>query len=110
MYDIGTKIISRLKGELSSAFVNVAESNANAQDDDDNDTSVTISDSGIYEKMPAMNSENEKITIIEAQSPASAKHHRPIFRRDSSGSIGTHQSHDDLHKISISSGYSVIKR
>lgn len=106
MYDIGTKIVSRLKGELSTAFVNVAESNANAQEEEDGDSDVTISDSGIYEKMPAMNSEHEKITIIEAQS-SSSKHHRPIFRRDSAASTATHQSND---RISISSGYSVIKR
>lgn len=50
MYDIGTRVISRLKGELSTAFVNVAESNVNAQDDDINNESVTLIDTGIHEK------------------------------------------------------------
>lgn len=111
MYDIGTKIVSRLKGELSSAFVNVAESNANAQEDDDNHKNIQLIDSGIFEKMPAMNSENEKITIIQAQSSSSTtKHNQPIFRRDNSQTIVNVKSNDDPSKISISSGYSVIRR
>lgn len=111
MYDIGTKIVSRLKGELSSAFVNVAETNANAQEDDNNHEKITLIDSGIFEKMPAMNSDNEKITIIQAQSSSSTtKHHQPIFRRDNSQSIVNVKSNDDPSKISISSGYSVIRR
>jgi hypothetical protein len=32
MYDVGTQKISKLRGELSSAFVEVAESNANSQE------------------------------------------------------------------------------
>lgn len=107
MYDIGTRSISRLKGELSSAFVNVAESNANAQDDDINNESVTLIDTNIHEKMTAMDSENEKITIIHANSYG-PKASRPIFRRDSSTSTNTNK--EDMKKISISSGYSVIKR
>lgn len=105
MYDIGTQIVSRLKGELSSAFVNVAESNANAQEDDSEN--MTLSDSGIYEKMPTMDSEKEKITIIQAQS-SQPHHNQPIFRRDSSTHIQS--SKTDTSKVSISSGYSVIKR
>lgn len=93
MYDIGTRVISRLKGELSTAFVNVAESNVNAQDDDINNESVTLIDTGIHEKM---DSENEKITIIQANSYGS----KPSRRNDSK----------DTERISISSGYSVIKR
>lgn len=106
MYDIGTRIVSRLKGELSTAFVNVAESNANAQEDENDN--MTLSDSGIYEKMPAMDSEREKITIIQAQSSA-PYHSKPIFRRDSSTHV-VQSSNTDKKKISISSGYSVIKR
>jgi hypothetical protein len=32
MYDVGTQKVSKLRGELSSAFVEVAESNANSQE------------------------------------------------------------------------------
>lgn len=107
MYDIGTKIVSRLKGELSTAFVNVAESNVNAQDEDINNENVKLIDTGIYEKMPTMDSDNEKITIIQAHS--STNHQNgPIFRRDSTATIKSKS--DDTSRISISSGYSVIKR
>lgn len=116
MYDIGTRIVSRLKGELSTQFVNVAESNANAQDDDMSSNNVTLTDSGIYEKMPAMDSEKEKITIVQAQSSkslssstssGSQQHNRPIFRRADDKQSSQPPS---TTKLSISSGYSVIKR
>lgn len=108
MYDIETKLVNRLKGELSTAFVNVAESNANAQDEetDDSDVTVSLTDSGIFEKMPTMNSENEKITIIEAQSALTRD--RPIIVRDSNPI--NQKSKQNEPKISISSSYSVIKR
>lgn len=112
MYDIGTKVVSRLKGELSNAFVNVAEANANAQENDENNNeNITLVDSGIYEKMPTMNADKEKITIIQAQSPSMSTQHRPIFRRDNSHETSNVKSNDeDPSKILISSGYSVIKR
>lgn len=34
MYDVATQTVSKLRGELSSAFVEVAESNANSQEVD----------------------------------------------------------------------------
>lgn len=112
MYDIGTRIVSRLKGELSSAFVNVAESNANAQDDDMSSNNVTFSDSGIYEKMPAMDAEKEKVTIVQAQSSSQQQHNQPIFRRldDHKHQSTQPAAATSTTKLSISSGYSVIKR
>lgn len=106
MYDIGTKIISRLKGEFSRAFVNVAESNANKQEEDINNENVTLVDSGVHEKMPAMDSDKEKITIIHAHH--SHEKNRPIFRRDSTAAIAAKLGNDDAMKISTSS--IVIKR
>lgn len=104
MYDIGTKLVNRLKGELSSAFVDVAESNAKAQEDDSVDeATVSLTDSGIYEKMPALNSDHEKITIIEAHSADSPD--RPLILRDVSN-----RRSDEGRRVSISTGYSVIKR
>ncbi|XP_063698076.1 uncharacterized protein LOC134829014 [Culicoides brevitarsis] len=47
MYDIATKKVNKLSGELSSAFVNVAESNATTQDIDGAD----ILDSGVVEQV-----------------------------------------------------------
>lgn len=47
MYDIATQAVNKLSGELSSAFVNVAESNAQTENID----SAQIVDSGIVEQM-----------------------------------------------------------
>lgn len=112
MYDIGTQLVNRLKGELSSAFVDVAESNAKAQDEDDSDEMLTmsLSDSGIYEKMPAMSTDNERVSIIEAQSAAALSRHRPIVVEEDDDDQQPQSSTKNEQRISISSGYSVIKR
>lgn len=47
MYDIATKAVNKLSGELSSAFVNVAESNVTTPDID----GAAIQDSGIVEQV-----------------------------------------------------------
>lgn len=47
MYDITTQSVNKLSGELSTAFVNVAESNAQTENID----SAHIVDSGIVEQM-----------------------------------------------------------
>lgn len=109
MYDIGTQLVNRLKGELSSAFVDVAESNAKAQDEDDNDEMLmSLSDSGIYEKMPTMwsSSDDEKVSIIEAKSVL--PRHRPIVVEEDDQQQQSSTTNE--RRISISSGYSVIKR
>lgn len=110
MYDIGTQLVNRLKGELSSAFVDVAESNAKAQDDDSSEEILmSLSDSGIYEKMPTMSSDGERVSIIEAQSATAALHrHRPIVVEEDDQQQQSSTTNEQ--RISISSGYSVIKR
>lgn len=108
MYDIGTQLVNRLKGELSSAFVDVAESNAKAQDDDDSEEMLmSLSDSGIYEKMPTMSSDSEKVSIIEAQSPPLTRQRPIVVEEDDQQQ---QSSIINEQRISISSGYSVIKR
>lgn len=57
MYDIATKAVNRLSGELSTAFVNVAEENATAQDLD----GAAIYDSGIVEQVNAGSNEEQDI-------------------------------------------------
>lgn len=112
MYDIGTQLVNRLKGELSSAFVDVAESNAKAQDDDESDEMLmSLSDSGIYEKMPTMvSSDGETVSLVEAKSAATASlnRHRPIVVEEYDQQ--PQSSTINEQRISISSGYSVIKR
>lgn len=58
MYDIPTQTVNKLTGELSSAFVKVAEANANAQDMEN----VSIADSGLLEKMPSNPANQQQIT------------------------------------------------
>lgn len=109
MYDIGTQLVNRLKGELSSAFVDVAESNAKAQDEDDSDEILmSFSDSGIFEKMPTLSSDGEKVSIIEAQAASGLNRHRPIVVEDVDQQQQSSTTNEQ--RISISSGYSVIKR
>lgn len=116
MYDIGTQAVSRLKGELSTSFVNVAESNADAQmneNGDDAAANIKLIDSKIFEQMPSINAADpEKVTIIEAQS---SKSHRvqPVFVHSHLDSVSAGKAASNFastQKVSISSGYSVIKR
>lgn len=109
MYDVGTQLVNRLKGELSNAFVDVAESNAKAQGEDDDDAEVTmsLSDSGILEKMPTIDAPNDRITIVEANSALPSNSNRRISE-ESQHDSRTNQA--ETPTISISSGYSVIKR
>lgn len=65
MYDIPTKAANKLSGELSSAFVNVAEDNATSHDID----GAAIYDSGIVEQVkPDQDAEQEPETNSEEQS------------------------------------------
>lgn len=106
MYDIGTRAVSRLRGELSTSFVDVAESNADAQmNENGDDTNIKLIDSKIFEQMPTINPDQEKVTIIEAQSSKSRRV-QPVFAHSHSASGNSAST----PTVSISSGYSVIKR
>lgn len=113
MYDISTKAVNRLKGELSTAFVDVAESNADAQlKENAEENYVKLIDSKIVEKMPSINSEQEKVTIIEAQSAKSHKLRSVVPHSHYSGTFSAIRTNTSpsTPTVSISSGYSVIKR
>lgn len=56
MYDIGTKTVSKLDGELSTAFVEAAETNSS----DENDNKTSSSDL-IETKLPAPDSNSLKL-------------------------------------------------
>lgn len=103
MYDIATQRVSKLNGELSSAFVNVAEENANAQDIENS----SISDSGIVEQMAPVDDNVAAEARDEVDDTESEPSHRvlsilsppPGFVADTPKNSG---------KIQINSGYSVI--
>lgn len=108
MYDIASKTVNRLKGELSSAFVDVAEANVNAQDDDS--VPVTLTDSGIIEQMNTLPTDNSS----DAESIMSFLPEHPIVAKESSVETSATDSQSAEtrvdSKVSISSGYSVIKK
>lgn len=111
MYDIATQNANRLSGDLSSAFVNVAEENANAQDIDNS----AISDSGIVQQMAAqrrsdddVNDAAEEFDAIGVQSeqvPVVAVAGPVLASRG--GPNATHQLLSG-NQVQINSGYSVI--
>lgn len=89
MYDISSKSVSHLSGELSSKFVNVAEENANAQDD--SGIPITSQIDRIDTIEPEVDSSDTVETIVDLSGkPVSA---------DGKGE----------NQVLISSGYSVIK-
>lgn len=105
MYDIATQRVSKLSGELSSAFVNVAEENANAQDIENS----SISDSGIVEQMTPLVDDNvaaeARDSLDDSDSEPSERVHSilsppPGFLTDA---VKTNAGN-----IQINSGYSVI--
>lgn len=87
MYDIITKTVSRLSGELSSKFVDVAEENIF-------DESVADQIDRIGESVEDDDAEAEPSNIVES-----------VVKLDSSPVA----SAETENKIVISSGYSVIK-
>lgn len=121
MYDISTQSVNKLSGELSTAFVNVAESNAQT----DNLESAQIVDSGIVEQMDtesALASEDDSSTTqrhfaeddfvekeiqdrldeLEAE-PSDLVETRIRYE------LPANHKYTDLDDVVINSGYSVIK-
>jgi hypothetical protein len=95
MYDIVTKSVSRLSGELSSKFVNVAEENAAAQNENGSLMAEQIDriDSNIEEDAAEdQDQDGEPSNIVESVVSLDSK---PEEKSD--------------NKVLISSGYSVIK-
>lgn len=125
MYDIATKGVNKLSGELSTAFVKVAEENAAAQDLD----SAAIFDSGIVEQVSNKNEEDAETTTViatekledyesdmetESDMDADAEASEPFetvvkFEPPSVVAVAKEDKKQVENKVMISSGYSVIK-
>uniref|UniRef100_A0A8W7PY61 Uncharacterized protein n=1 Tax=Anopheles coluzzii TaxID=1518534 RepID=A0A8W7PY61_ANOCL len=103
MYDIATKGVTHLSGELSAAFVQVAEENAKTQNFDE----VPIVDSGIVEQMETKSSvENSSdygsyaLTSSEEQDDqAQASERKAIYVYP-----------ENYRGLEVNSGYSNIKK
>jgi len=114
MYDIPTKAVSRLNGELSTAFVKVAESNASAQDLDG-----SITDSGIVEQMTNQTITEEFTTTTgypdldmeadDMDAEAEGSEHVETVVKYESAPTPEEKKPSFENKVMISSGYSVIK-
>lgn len=88
MYDIPTKSVNRLSGELSSKFVDVAEDNATAQDESESLTPDQIDriDDDVDDSEAEPSNTVEAILDVNGSEPLEPE-----------------------NKVLISSGYSVIK-
>lgn len=130
MYDIATKGVNKLSGELSTAFVKVAEENAAAQDLD----SAAIFDSGIVEQVAKKGNDNvsdddsEATTTVpeqledyesdmdmERDMDSSAEASEPfetVVKFEPPSAVidaGKEDKKQVANQVMISSGYSVIK-
>jgi hypothetical protein len=90
MYDIVSKTVSHLSGELSSKFVNVAEENAAAQDE-----------SGL----PLAEQIDRMDTFVEDEDAEPSNIVESVVTLDNHPVTGD----EEQHQVLISSGYSVIK-
>jgi kinesin family protein 13 len=103
MYDISSKTVNKLNGELSSAFVNVAEENAKTQDMEH----ATITDTGILEQLAETHRPNDDVEYdydsrTGGESLSGQSNESQFYNKDLI-------SQKTANKVLISSGYSVIK-
>lgn len=101
MFDIATQRVSKLSGELSSAFVNVAEENANAQDIENS----SMSDSGIVEHMAPQSRNGDDNDAAETSDDPDDSEAEPSHLFES---IVAAPPGFAANNIQINSGYSVI--
>lgn len=135
MYDIPTKAVNKLSGELSTAFVNVAEDNVTTHDID----GAAIYDSGIVEQVksdqeeeqePEQNQseEEESTTVVipntesdmgsseydmdmgDDASAEGSENVETVVKFDAPVEISKKESDEKVkNQVMISSGYSSIK-
>lgn len=103
MYDIISKTVSRLSGELSSKFVDVAEENATAQDEDGNPIASPNKTVEIDRIDENIESDQE---FDDDQDEAASEVVESVVKFDSSPITPENET---PNKVSISSGYSSIK-
>ena len=117
MYDISTRKVSRLRGELSSAFVEVAESNANSQEQDSDVAGSEILEQSVLdfggdEPIGAHSEISEQIVFLNREpqkEPSYTSQKALIFDEEATTTAGTiNDSRKDKlsNTILVSSGYS----
>lgn len=125
MYDITTKSVSKLSGDLSKAFVDVAAENAehNTSQEDTIET-ASLSDSSIVEQMVnkirEKNANHTKESSVTEETPSDLSTEEEDSEQQPSQQIETvvkyvpnasptTNAHHQENRVLISSGYSVIK-
>uniref|UniRef100_A0A182NJ24 Uncharacterized protein n=1 Tax=Anopheles dirus TaxID=7168 RepID=A0A182NJ24_9DIPT len=105
MYDIGTKGVTHLSGELSAAFVQVAEENAKTQNFDE----MPIVDSGIVEQMDTKAS-SESSADYGAGSYALTSSEEQDEQAQASDRKAIYVYPENYRGLEVNSGYSNIKK
>uniref|UniRef100_A0A182YNU5 Uncharacterized protein n=1 Tax=Anopheles stephensi TaxID=30069 RepID=A0A182YNU5_ANOST len=105
MYDIATKGVTHLSGELSAAFVQVAEENAKTQNFDE----VPIVDSGIVEQMETKSS-SESSPDYGAGSYALTSSEEQDDQAQASERKAIYVYPENYRGLEVNSGYSNIKK
>uniref|UniRef100_A0A182FDX3 Uncharacterized protein n=1 Tax=Anopheles albimanus TaxID=7167 RepID=A0A182FDX3_ANOAL len=104
MYDIATKGVTHLSGELSAAFVQVAEENAKTQN---LDREMPIVDSGIVEQMETRSS-TEAVDYVTADSLSSSEEQDE--QAEASERKAVYVYPENYRGLEVNSGYSHIKK
>lgn len=102
MYDIVTKSVNKLDGELSTKFVNVAEENSDLQEELPANYSQEVTET-IDRSDVELAEEQENEEDIEESQPAETNIVESIVKYDEN------PRPREENKVLISSGYSVIK-
>lgn len=102
MYDVVTKSVNKLDGELSTKFVNVAEENSDLQEELPANYSQEVTET-IDRSDVELAEEQENEEDIEESQPAETNIVESIVKYDEN------PRPREENKVLISSGYSVIK-
>ncbi|XP_058066336.1 fibrous sheath CABYR-binding protein-like [Anopheles bellator] len=108
MYDIATKGVTHLSGELSSAFVRVAEENAQTQNLDE----MPIVDSGIVEQMEPKSTQASSASVEYGASGAvtSSEEQDDDEEAEASERDAIYVYPENYRGLEVNSGYSNIKK
>ncbi|XP_049542931.1 bromodomain-containing protein 4 [Anopheles darlingi] len=106
MYDIATKGVTHLSGELSAAFVQVAEENAKTQNLDE----MPIVDSGIVEQMETRSSTEAVDYVTASFGSAASSSEEQDEQAEASERKAVYVYPENYRGLEVNSGYSHIKK
>lgn len=107
MYDIATKGVTHLSGELSAAFVQVAEDNAKTQNFDE---VSSIVDTGIVEQMETKSSQESSVDYGASSYALTSSEEQEEQQAQASERKAIYVYPENYRGLEVSSGYSNIKK